>query len=298
MKITTSSLHTHLSIHSISQRPNTAIKQVFKVASLLSLAAISQSSFAGAWTAAEGAGYNKLAVSSYEASDFYGDSEGFNEFKGTNYSLYAEHGLRDDLTFFGTLLYQNLEQTDAAGIKTDGSGFSDVELGLRRRIVEGPTVVSASLLVKLPHLYDENDELPRGNGQTDYEARILLGRSLYPYGYIGAEAAYRIRTEDPSDEYRYLIEYGISAGDNLYFRAKLDGTESAKNGKSIANDETNLSATNEYDLGKFEFTVGWSFDKKNDAKSKWGLEATYNEDVYGNNALNGGGYQLGLTREY
>ncbi|MEH6447746.1 MAG: hypothetical protein V7765_03710 [Oleispira sp.] len=294
MKITTSEPQPHL----LSSRPNSAFKQAMKVASLLSLTAISQSAFSGAWTAAEGAGYNKFAVSSYEATDFYGESEGFNEFKGTNYSLYAEHGLRDDVTLFGTLLYQSLKQTDAAGIKTDGSGLSDVEIGLRKRLINGPTVVSTSFLVKLPYLYDKHDELPLGNGQTDYEARILLGRSLYPYGYIGAEAAYRVRTEDPSDEYRYLIEYGISADDNLYFRAKLDGTESAKNGKSITSGDTNLSATNEYDLGKFEFTVGWSFDKKNGAKSKWGLEATYNEDVYGNNALNGGGYQLGLTREY
>lgn len=274
------------------------IKQAIKIASLLSITAVSQSALAGAWTAAEGSGYNKLAVSEYKATNFYGDNEDFKEFKGTNYSLYVEHGLRDDVTFFGTLLYQKLEQENALGVKTDGSGFSDVELGFRKNLINGPTVISTSFLVKLPYLYDEHDELPRGNGQTDYEARILLGRSLYPFGYIGAEAAYRVRTEDPSDEYRYLVEYGISAGDNLYFRAKLDGTESAKNGKSITNGETNLSATNEYDLGKFEFTVGWSFDKKNGAKSKWGLEATYNEDVYGNNALNGGGYQIGLTREY
>lgn len=275
-----------------------SVKNSTLLATFIAAQALSQSAMAGAWTAAEGSGYNKYAVSSYEATDFYGDNEDFNEFKGNNYSIYAEHGLRDDVTLFGTLLYQKLEQTNAANVKTDGSGFSDIELGIRKRLIDGPTVVSTSFLVKLPYLYDKHDELPRGNGQTDYEARILLGRSLYPYGYVGAEAAYRVRTEDPSDEYRYLIEYGISAGDNLYFRTKLDGTESAKNGKTITNGETNLSATNEFNLGKFEFTVGWAFDKSNGKKSKWGVEATYNKDVYGDNALNGGGYQLGLTREY
>jgi hypothetical protein len=291
-----SSSTTHNSSPTLSH--HTVIKQALKVASLISFTAVSQSALAGAWTTAEGSGYNKLAVSGYEATNFYGESEGFGEFKGDNYSLYAEHGLRDDLTFFGTLLYQNLEQSNSEGLKTDNTGFSDLELGIRKRLIDGPTVVSTSFLVKLPYLYDEDDELPLGNGQNDYEARILVGRSLYPYGYIGIEAAYRIRTEDPSDEYRYLLEYGISAGDNLYLRTKLDGTESAKNGEKISGGGINLSATNEYNLGKFEFTVGWAFDKSNGAKSKWGLEATYNQDVYGDNALNGGGYQVGLTREY
>lgn len=277
---------------------NAALKQILKAASLISFAAISQSALAGAWTAAEGGGYNKLAVSGYEATDFYGDSEGFDEFKGDNYSLYFEHGIRDDITLFGTLLYQDLEQTSSAGLTTNNDGFSDIEVGLRKRLIDGPTIVSTSFLVKVPYLYDKNDELPLGNGQTDYEARILVGRSLYPFGYIGLEAGYRVRTEDPSDEYRYLLEYGISAGDNLYFRTKLDGTESAKNGERISTDGINLSATNEFNLGKFEFTVGWAFDKSNGAKNKWGLEATYNQDIYGDNALNGGGYQVGLTREY
>ena len=104
---------------------NAAMKQVLKVASLISFAAISQSALAGAWTAAEGGGYNKLAVSGYEATDFYGDSEGFDEFKGDNYSLYFEHGVRDDITLFGTFLYQDLEQTNSAGLTTTNDGFSD-----------------------------------------------------------------------------------------------------------------------------------------------------------------------------
>ena len=71
---------------------------------------------------------------------------------------------------------------------------------------------------------------------------FFLAEVCIPYGYIGAEAGYRFRSEDPSDEYRYLLEYGISAGDNLYFRTKLDGTESAGNGKQQSGGaDSNLS---------------------------------------------------------
>ena len=56
-------------------------------------------------------GYNKYAVSDYRATDFYGDNENFDEFQGNNYSIYAEHGVRDDVAFFGTLLFQDIEQT-------------------------------------------------------------------------------------------------------------------------------------------------------------------------------------------
>lgn len=282
-----------------SQNTRTSTLPAFtKLAAGIALIAAAQTASAGAWTAAKGTGYNKFAYSSYEATDFYGDNEDFNKFQSQSISVYAEHGLEDDVTLIGNFLYQDLEQTNSAGEKTDSTGFSDVELGFRKRLIDGPTVVSTSFLVKLPYLYDKRDDLPRGNGQTDYEVKIALGRSLYPYGYVGLEAGYRLRTEDPSDEYRYLLEYGISAGDNLYFRTKLDGIESAKNGKDISRGDNNLSATNEFDLGKFEFTVGWAFDKKPGAKSKWGIEATYNDDAYGDNALNGGGFQIGLTREY
>lgn len=293
-----STLSTHQAEFKNSElKKNHVVNRTAKLLGVLCLSASAQTALAGAWTAAEGTGYNKLAYSDYQATDFFGPNDNFDEFKGRNISFYAEHGIRDDVTLIANILYQDLEQTDAAGNKTDGSGFSDVELGFRKRLIDGPTVVSASFLVKLPYLYDEDDELPRGNGQTDYEARLSLGRSLYPYGYVGVEAGYRLRDEDPSDEYRYLVEYGISFGNNLYFRTKLDGTESVNNGETIS-DGSNLSATNEFDLGKFEFTVGWAFDKRPGSDSKWGIEATYNDDVYGDNTLNGGGFQIGLTREY
>jgi len=129
---------------------------------------------------------------------------------------------------------------------------------------------------------------------------MLLGKSLNNYGYFGAELGYRLRTDEPSDEIRYLLEYGISASDNLYFRTKLDGIHSVENADklttSASNSSLNLSATPEYDLGKLELTAGWQFGKpQSDSQVRWGVEFTYNQDLYGSNTLKGDGMQVGIT---
>ncbi len=49
-------------------------------------------------------------------------------------------------------------------------------------------------------------------------------------GYCGAEIGYRWRTQAPSDEFRYLLEFGVNATQGLSFtRVKLDGTKSMHN---------------------------------------------------------------------
>ncbi|CAA0115504.1 Uncharacterised protein [BD1-7 clade bacterium] len=255
--------------------------------------------WAGAWVPAEGDGYNKFAVAPYNAKDFFGDNPDFKEFTGINYSIYAEHGLGNNVALYGTLLYQDLKQTTQENVTTRGSGFGDVELGVRYQFLTDPVVLSTAFLVKLPWLYDRDAELPLGNGQVDYESRLLLGKSLNQFGYIGVEVGYRYRTGDPSDEIRYLFEYGFNATDNLYFRTKLDGTKSVGNSQPFDSAASpNLSATPEFDLGKLEVTGGWSFGKPDSNQSRWGLEMTWNKDLYGRNTLDGMGFQIGLTRVY
>mgnify|MGYP006910205475 CR=1 FL=1 len=259
-----------------------------------------QFAFAGAWVPGEGEGYSKIGVSTYEADESFGSGSTGSKFEGQNTSYYGEYGLGSDLAVFGTLLYQDLKQTDEFGTSTTSKGFGDTEIGVRYQWFSDSYVLSSSLLFKTPALYDKHDDLPRGNGQEDYEFKMLLGKSLNNYGYFGAELGYRLRTDEPSDEIRYLLEYGISASDNLYFRTKLDGIHSVENADklttSASNSSLNLSATPEYDLGKLELTAGWQFGKpQSDSQVRWGVEFTYNQDLYGSNTLKGDGMQVGIT---
>lgn len=295
-----------------------AVKPLKISAVILSTIAFSSSSFAGAWVGEKGAGYLKLGYADYTADKMRPADPSLEEFNGQNTSLYFEHGLGNSWSVYGSLLHQSIEQINwvdqngdpitnretATGPKFEervsNSGFGDTEIGVKYQWQANPFVVSTSFLVKLPSLYDKDDALPRGNGQEDYEAKILIGKSLNEYGYFGVEAGYRLRTGAPSDEYRYLIEYGYSVNDNLYLRTKLDGTLSAENADddtSIISESSNASNPLEFDAGKLELTAGWSFDKKSKLDG-YGIEFTWTQEVYGKGILEGDSFQLGITKVY
>jgi len=267
------------------------LKSSALVFSVLSLS-FSNIAISGAWVPSVGAGYAKIGYSNYQSSDFFGGSG--SEFSGQNMSFYGELGVAKNIAVYGTLLYQRLEQTTNENVSTQSSGLGDAELGLKVQWLEQPLVVSTSFLAKLPYLYDKNGVLPRGNGQEDYEFRLLAGRSLNKYGYLGAEAGYRFRTGSASDEYRLLLEYGFSVNDNMYLRTKLDSIISADNGNTI-NNNANLSMTPAFDLTKVELTAGWTFNNANSSKYTWGTEVTYRRDLAGENTLKGHALEIGLT---
>jgi hypothetical protein len=273
-------------------------KLIVATSALVALS-FSQATLAGAWVAAKDSGYGKLSLNTYSADEFEGVSPNFGEFNSSNMTYYGEYGLGSNFALYGSVTYQWLEQQDNVGNEVTSNGLGDTEIGVRYQWQAEPFVLSTSLLVKLPYLYDENDALPRGNGQEDIEFRVLVGKSLYPYGYFGVEAGYRLRTDAPSDEYRYLLEYGIDFNENAYFRTKLDGILSANNADEISSSNEqvgNLTLLPEFDLGKVELTVGYNFGRPN--KKRWGLEFTYTKEVYGENTLQGDGFQLALTRVF
>ncbi len=212
------------------------------------------------------------------------------KFSDFNLSNYLEFGLTDELTVINALAYKWLEN-DTNQQLFKGYGLGDVDLGLRYQLVNSDKigVVSSQLLVKIPGPYDQADPLPLGNGQFDTELRLLYGRSLYPLlpGYANVELGYRWRAEDPSDELRYLVEFGLDLSDKFYTRAKLDGTLSMDNGTRL-DISGNPTTTNNFDLGKLDLTVGYK------AAANWGVEASYVPAIYGQNTAAGATYTLAV----
>ena len=251
-------------------------------------------SHAGAWVPKQESGYAKLGFTSYSADERFDSNEPV-DFDGDSISYYGEYGLGGNLGLYWSFIYQDIEQT-VDGTTTSNSGLSDVEVGARYQWVSEPFVFSTSFLAKLPYLYDEDDALPLGNGQEDFEIRALFGKGLNRFGYFGVELGYRLRLEEPSDEYRYLLEYGFNATENLYFRTKLDGIQSVGNAES-GGAGGNLALAPEFDLGKLELTAGWNFGSKNDS-DRWGIEITYTDEIFGSDTLQGESIQIGLTRTY
>ena len=263
-------------------------------AALLAIAASAGASHAGAWTAKQNAYYDKLAFNYYYANDSFTDSgrrgntPNGGRFSDYNISNYLEFGLTDSLTLVNSLDYKWLENEDNSAI-TRGHGLGDVDLGLRYKLLDSDRagIVSTQLLVKIPGPYQQDDPLPLGNGQYDTELKLLYGRSLYPLipGYGNLELGYRWRFQDPSDEIRYLVEFGVDLSRDFYTRAKLDGTLSMDNGRK-RDASGNPTATNNFDLGKLDLTVGYK------ASPRWGVELSYVPAIYGQNTAAGATYTV------
>ena len=250
---------------------------------------------AGAWTARKYSFYNKLAFNYYFSDQTFDssrdrvDTASNGEFDDFNISNYFEFGLTDDLTVINSFAYKWLEN-DTDQVTSKAHGIGDIDLGARYKLLDNAAgIVSAQYLMKIPGGYSKNDPLPLGNAQYDHEFRLLYGRSLYPFipGYGNVELGYRWRTGDPSDEYRYLIEFGMDFTERFYGRAKLDGILSRKNGRDIDR-SGNPTATNNYDLGKLDLALGYK------VRPSWGVEASYVPELYGKNTSAGATYSLAV----
>ena len=274
------------------------LKTIAKTLPFIAFGALLPSqAFAGAWTAKQGDQYLKGAVNYFETSNRFGPEDGFENFRNINFNVYWEYGIQDNLTFFSTGSLTNLEN-QADGVETSQTGVGDIELGLRYRLIDGPVIVSVQGLFKAPYLYDDDADLPLGNGQEDFEGKILFGKSFGKYGYGGLEAGYRFRTDDPVDEFRFLVEYGFDVNEQLYLRTKLDNIIAAQS--SDVDDVVALSpelALNpqlplEFDLGRLEYTAGYKFT------DTLAGEITGTTAVYGDNTLSGTNIQVALVATF
>jgi len=295
------------------------------------ICAVTSSAWAGAWCMKKGSLYSKLSYNRYftvYTFDDHGDKErntNGSTFRDTNVSWYNEYGLLDSLTLSASIPYKWLtshyrysENKKFKHATYTYQGLGDVDLGLKYCFLEDPVVLSLQFLTKAAWFYDSDEDVPPGNNQNDYELRLLIGKSLWPFpGYCGLELGYRWRTSSPSDEYRYLLEFGMNLTKRFSFRLKLDGVASVKNAdlpprpKPVVNtyidEETgrliktvytpsggasvlsNPSLGLEYDLGKVEFTLGYHQNKN------WSLEFTYTNYPYGENIASGDQYSFAIV---
>jgi hypothetical protein len=249
---------------------------------------------AGAWTMKKGQMYAKLSINYYytdEDFDEHGHKHSLpndGEFYDFNLTWYQEYGLLDYLTILFSVPYKHLHYEDN-NFKSDTWGFGDIELGLKFRLLEKPVVLSVQSKVKIPEAYDENEDVPLGNGQWDGELRILLGKSFWPFpAYLGIEGGYMWRAEEPADEFKYLIEFGYTFSNRLSFRTKLDATLSADNGERVTDIWGNPQLGYEYDLGKLELTAGYK------VKESLYMEFTYTPYIYGKAISAGNNYSLAI----
>ena len=212
------------------------------------LASVPAQLHAGAWTQPPGGLYLKVAGLSFRSGEFL-DAEGerlarqekpsMEELRDRNASVYLEYGVRERLTLVASLPYKRLvhEKTEVRHFESldttitriypdeNESGFADLEMRLRWRLLQDPAVVSVTLGGKLPMGYEMQEEsnVPLGTAEIDADTRLLVGKSLYPLpGYVTSAIGYRRRGGIFSDELLYSFEAGFTHG-NLLVKGVAEG---------------------------------------------------------------------------
>jgi len=207
---------------------------------------------AGAWTQPEGRLWLKVSGIAQESDEFYaasratladgtdiqpGDARPYdNNGVGRSYLVWSEleYGVTDRLTLGVQVPYYDLRYEDDLAIH-NSHGIGDIRLAARQAILTGLHRVSARVVWKLPtgNASDDPSIIPLGDGQSDLEIGLQLGRSLgRPLSWLGAEAGYRLRARDedrdwdPGDEWFWLLEagYGVYGDGQVGLKASYTGT--------------------------------------------------------------------------
>lgn len=249
--------------------------------------------WAGAWTRNKGEVYSKLSVSRFESDQVYAPKKN-KKLPGPDYeeiatSFYGEYGLSKQWTGILSFTHKAVESSSAS-VKNSESGLSDAWFFVKREIFEVPFVLSGQLGVKVPLGYDKDDAPPLGDGQVDYEARILIGKSFHPVaGYGNGEVGYRKRNGDLSDEIPYRFEVGMFPVKGVLLKLALDGTSNTSNDRASAFN-ANLGP-NIYDEEYMKLSPSFIiFNKKG-----YGLEIYYETVVSGANTAAGQTIGVGFS---
>lgn len=186
---------------------------------------------AGAWSYDKGDGQAIVTLVVARADTQFDEfgNETPAEFGKTETSIYWEHGLTDNWTFILQPTFQDVSFDTTAGSETY-LGLGPTEIALRRTLWQNEkTVLSAQGGVIFAGGGENIPDRSLGEGGTDYEARLLLGRSLLfgdKRGFAELQAGYRARSDDLPNEWRLDASLGIRPVDNVQVMGQVFAIQS------------------------------------------------------------------------
>jgi hypothetical protein len=243
---------------------------------------------AGAWTQPQG---STLFIGTAAYTD--GDRllrDGFGSRRVPDYrkletTLLIEHGVTDWLTAIAT---PSLRWTRAEGAAPDeffGLGYTD--LGARARLWrDDSSVLSVQALGRIPGATDDKAPAEIGNTDPELDLRVLFGHGFRAGGlpaFVNLEGAYRVRAEDPPNEFRADLTFGIRPAERWLLLAQSFTVVSDGAGRPPFDDywytKAQLSAV-------YELAPGLS------------LQAGFVTTYAGHNALREVGGLVGIWRQF
>ena len=177
---------------------------------------------AGAWTQPRGHYYVRIGVagidtrSRFDATgglvpyDAAGSSAasapGETRYRGRELRGYAEYGVFDRLTAYGSTAYKSLALEERT-LRRETSGFGDLHLGARLRISGPRSPVSLSGEARLPLGYSTDENPSLGAGEADVALRLLAGASRGRL-YATADGGFAWRGGGFQDQFLASLEGG------------------------------------------------------------------------------------------
>jgi len=199
----------------------------------------------GGWTLQRGEAWVEASVSYLQYDELWQQSSPFLTLQrpvtDLGLRVYAEYGLRDNLTILGQLPYR-MVSTDADPV--GAPDFTDTlpngtlnylgnyRLGARYRVLNrNQTAVSVQGIVE-----SNNSDLNQITGlQTGFDAwsvemLVAFGKS-FPQSYLAGHGGMAIRTNGYSEEFLGQLEYGVNLTGGWWLMALADYRLSFRNGE-------------------------------------------------------------------
>lgn len=269
--------------------------------------ALTSAANSAAWTQEKGESQLILNSSYYFSNNNFdnnGNSLPSDSFYKIELNPFYEYGLTEDITIGGSTFIQKAQKKTNAE-KQKQTKLTSLELFIRKKLHStDSTVFSIQPMIKLPGLYDENDQPSFGKKQITTEIRFLAGKGLTyklpsipligkflkfseePQNhFLNLEVAFRHNLREGADEFRIDPTIGIRTNDKTLYLLQAfttigigpAGTSAIQSGNPL-----------DYDSLKIQ----WSVVKKLNKRTSIQLAAF--RDVWGKNTGEGSGSLISL----
>ena len=155
--------------------------------------------WAGAWTVPKNRWFTEYFYRYFQAKKDFNErrdstrkpTNGF--FSDIRNELKFEYGLTDSWNLLASLPYQSSHYRDD-NVDLLNTGVGDIYVRTKYRLLQQPIVTSVQFSGKIPSAYDPNVSPGLGDGQVDFESRLLLSRA---FTYAPYQVQVRHSTQTP-----------------------------------------------------------------------------------------------------
>lgn len=144
------------------------------------------------------------------------------DYRKYDLQAFAEYGLRDGFTVFGSTALQKIRAEDGTTYRRKGLGRS--EIGARARLwTDGAWIVSVQGSAVIAGAKKSDDLAVIGETDDQADGRVLVARSFELFNrpaFVDVAAGYRFRSGDPADEIRLDATFGIRPTGRLLLLAQ------------------------------------------------------------------------------